>query len=75
MMFIISLTMNKTLKHSEIIDALGGPAQISRDLGFNPESGIQRVHNWRIRGIPPKVLLDHKEYFDRAKLSKSQAEA
>ncbi len=67
--------MNKPLKHSEIIDALGGPAQISRDLGFNPDSGVQRVHNWRIRGIPPKVLLDHKEYFDRAKASSNSPEA
>jgi hypothetical protein len=67
--------MNETLKHSEIIDALGGPAQISRDLGFNPESGVQRVHNWRLRGIPPKVLLAHQEYFERVNRSSKPKEA
>lgn len=67
--------MNETLKHSEIIDALGGPAKISRDLGFSPDSGVQRVHNWRLRGIPPKVLLAHQKYFERVKRSPKSTEA
>lgn len=54
------------MKVNELIKLLGGAAQVSRDLGFNPKSGVQRVHNWNERGIPPKVLLDHKAYFDKA---------
>jgi hypothetical protein len=52
---------------TQIIDALGGSAKVSRDLGFRPESGLQRVNNWKTRGISAKVLLNNLEYFERAR--------
>jgi hypothetical protein len=46
-----------------LITRLGGPAKVARDLGFSLKSGVQRVHNWRTRGIPAGVLLAHAAYF------------
>lgn len=40
-------------KDSELIDKLGGPAEVARKLGFEMPKGIQRVQNWKYRGIPP----------------------
>lgn len=47
---------------SELIDKLGGPAQLARNLGLG-KYGTQRVHNWRTRGIPAKVKLEHLHLF------------
>lgn len=47
---------------SELIDKLGGPAALARALGLTPErSRVQRVHNWRKRGIPAQIWLDHAD--------------
>jgi hypothetical protein len=47
-----------------VIDALGGPAEVARLLSLDTKKGgVQRVHNWRTRGIPPAVRLDHPELF------------
>jgi hypothetical protein len=59
--------MDEYSNYSEIIKALGGSAKVARDLGFDPVIGVQRVNNWKKRGIPARVLLKHKRYFDRAK--------
>jgi hypothetical protein len=59
--------MNENTDYSKIIDALGGSAKVARDLGFNPTIGVQRVNNWKKRGIPARVLLNHRRYFDKAK--------
>lgn len=48
---------------SELIDALGGPAKIATFLGYK-EGGVQRIHNWRTRGIPVQTRLDHPDIFD-----------
>jgi hypothetical protein len=49
---------------SALIDALGGPAQLAQRLGYDHTAGgTQRVHNWRIRGIPAAVRLAHPEIF------------
>ena len=47
---------------SEIIDTLGGPTALARRLGYG-SGGPQRVANWRRRGIPPRVKLDHAGVF------------
>ena len=44
------------------IDALGGPANLARLLGYD-QFGIQRVHNWKSRGIPSKVKLERPDLF------------
>ena len=48
----------------EIIDSLGGPAEVVRLLGLSGKPGqVQRVHNWKSRGIPARVRLDHPDVF------------
>jgi hypothetical protein len=51
---------------AQIIDDLGGPAKVADLLGFKPEIGTQRVHNWKVRGIPAKVRLDNFDVFGPA---------
>lgn len=49
---------------SQVIDELGGPAKVAELLGYDKTTGgIQRVHNWRSRGIPPKVKLERPDLF------------
>jgi hypothetical protein len=47
---------------SEIIDNLGGPTALARRLGYG-SGGPQRVANWRRRGIPALVKLQHAGVF------------
>lgn len=47
-----------------LIDRLGGPTKVAELLGILSEPGaVQRVSNWKRRGIPPRVLLDHIDVF------------
>lgn len=47
-----------------IIDALGGPAVVARKLGLNPrKGGVQRVSNWKKRGIPDSVRIARPDLF------------
>lgn len=56
--------MKTDTKH--IIDALGGAAEVARILGYDvKKGGTQRVNNWKRRGIPLQVLLDHPELFPK----------
>lgn len=48
---------------AEIIEDLGGPAKVAKLLGYKPESGIQRVNNWKTRGIPATVRLSNLHLF------------
>ncbi len=47
----------------QLIEELGGPAKVAELLGYNKDGGVQRVHNWTTRGIPPKVKLAHPDIF------------
>jgi len=47
----------------ELIDRLGGATKVAELLGFDKKCGVQRVHNWKVRGIPSKVRLEHPEIF------------
>ncbi len=52
------------MNDADIIDALGGPAKLAELLGFDKtQGGVQRVHNWRARGIPSKVKLERPDLF------------
>ncbi|MBO1012279.1 hypothetical protein IPU70_01865 [Achromobacter sp. SD115] len=43
------------------IDAFGGPTKVAERLGIADQPGaVQRVSNWKRRGIPPSVLLAHE---------------
>jgi len=43
----------------ELIESLGGPAKVAARLGYT----VQRVQNWKERGIPAQVRLDHPDVF------------
>lgn len=47
----------------ELIESLGGPAKVSRLLGFPAQGGVQRVNNWLVRGIPSKIKLEYADIF------------
>jgi hypothetical protein len=52
------------MNDATLIAELGGPAKVAELLGYDKSAGgIQRVHNWRTRGIPPGVKLKHPEVF------------
>jgi hypothetical protein len=43
----------------ELIENLGGSAKLAVRLGYS----VQRVENWKKRGIPAQVRLDHPDVF------------
>nr|WP_082493656.1 YdaS family helix-turn-helix protein [Massilia sp. Leaf139] len=43
----------------DLIESLGGPAKLAARLGCS----VQRVQNWKERGIPPRVRLDNPDVF------------
>ena len=43
----------------DLIESLGGSAKLAARLGFS----VQRVENWKERGIPARVRLDHPDVF------------
>ena len=58
--------MNPTREHpdAELIARLGGPAEVCRLLGLSPgNGGVQRVQNWKKRGIPDAVRLRRLDLF------------
>jgi len=48
---------------AQTIDKLGGPKKVAELLGITVPGAIQRVSNWKRRGIPPAVLLQHHRIF------------
>lgn len=45
------------------IEQLGGAAKVAELLGYDKEGGVQRVHNWIARGIPPAVKVQRPDLF------------
>lgn len=65
---VFNVAMNEARK---VIDGLGGPAKVAELLGYDKHrGGVQRVHNWRTRGIPSKVLLEHPQVFGESGLNR-----
>lgn len=66
-MFNTRMNAKKTAVHADwqIIQSLGGPAKVAELLGYDKRGGIQRVHNWRVRGIPPSVKIAFPALFLR----------
>lgn len=60
---------------ADIIDELGGPAKVAELLKFRPESGVQRVQNWKRRGIPSEIRLAHLDLFGFPQSNNEQQEA
>lgn len=55
--------MSNLHEDAALIDALGGSAQLARSLGFASAGAVQRVQNWKYRGIPEVIRLRHPEAF------------
>jgi len=46
-----------------LIDALGGPSKLARKLGYARHNGVQRVQNWKSRGIPLLLRYQRPDIF------------
>ena len=47
-------------KARQMIEAAGGTADFARLLGIDKDDGyLARVGNWKERGIPLKVIIEH----------------
>jgi hypothetical protein len=46
-----------------LIEKLGGPAKVADLMGYEKHGGVQRVHNWQARGIPPAVKFERPDLF------------
>lgn len=45
---------------TRLIEAAGGDSAFAKLLGITETKGyLQRVNNWKRRGIPSEVVLDH----------------
>ncbi|WP_242684281.1 hypothetical protein [Paraburkholderia hospita] len=70
--FCLNMVFNERTmsKHSDIaadaqiIEDLGGPAKLAELLGYDKAAGgVQRIQNWKKRGIPASVKLAHPDLF------------
>lgn len=48
---------------AERIEALGGPTKVAALLNLPKLGGVQRVSNWKARGIPATVKLSRPDLF------------
>lgn len=53
----------RSMSDSELIEQLGGPSRLAERLGYEKSGGVQRVQNWKVRGIPARVKLEHPDLF------------
>lgn len=52
------------MSDADIIDSLGGVTKLASQLGYDKaRGGVQRVQNWKRRGIPAKVRLMRPDIF------------
>lgn len=57
------MVFNLRMSDSELIELLGGPTRLAERLGYIKAGGVQRVQNWKVRGIPARVKLDRPDLF------------
>lgn len=57
----------------KLIETLGGAAKVAALLGYEKHGGVQRVHNWMSRGIPPRVKLENPRIFMSSGKSQTQS--
>jgi hypothetical protein len=60
---VFDLFINMVFNDKKLIEELGGPSKLCELLGYAKHGGVQRVQNWLVRGIPPKVKLERPELF------------
>ena len=56
----------KVMSDKEKIEELGGSTALAEKIGYS----VQRVQNWKVRGIPSKEKLKFPEIFLAAKNAK-----
>lgn len=56
----------------QLVLSLGGPAKVAERLGWTKEGSVQRVQNWKQRGIPAKVKLANPRLFPRRKPAQTE---
>ena len=67
--------MDKYHPDAAVIDRLGGSAEVARKLGYDPSAGgVQRVQNWKMRGIPELVRLKNPSIFAEPDAAPSDVE-
>lgn len=58
---VFDMRMDK-IETRELIEAAGGDRAFARLLGLDTAPGYQqRINNWKRRGMPAAVVLDHLE--------------
>lgn len=59
------MVCNQAMENAKtLIDRLGGPAKLAQKLGLSDRPGqIQRISNWKKRGIPARVMLAFPDVF------------
>jgi len=65
-MFNIRMNAKRTPIHPDwqLVIGLGGPTKVALLLGYDVRhGGVQRVQNWKERGIPPSVKIAHPGLF------------
>lgn len=61
---------------SLLIEAAGGDSEFGRLLGIDGEDGWQqRVNNWKRRGIPAAVQLEHYDTIERLRQTTARRRA
>jgi len=55
--------MNELHADADLIEQLGGPAALARALGYEGKGAVQRVQNWKYRGIPELVWRRREDLF------------
>lgn len=55
------------MNDAELIESLGGAAKVAEILKLELPGGRFRVQNWKKRGIPSRVKVEHPSIFMRAK--------
>jgi len=57
------VVFNVAMDDATLIDRHGGPSKLAEKLAFDKSNGIQRVFNWKSRGIPAAVKLARQDLF------------
>lgn len=65
MVFNVGMTKHlATEADRQTIERLGGPTKLAELLGYDKtKGGVQRIQNWKDRGIPPAVKLQRPDLF------------
>ncbi len=72
---VFNMRMDKT-ETREIIKAAGGDRAFARLLGLDAAPGYQqRINNWKRRGMPAAVVLDHLDTIQSLRPTESREAA